>query len=231
MTRSFFITVFFMAGLSLASGVAVSQERAASAEPVIFYGNPPRPIAMPQTSDGIFRGFIWGVSPADVRKYETAQYYNAETGVLFFIELPSHKDYRRLIRYDFLDQKLWRAQYTLQDLNDADPNVILNLYEDFKRALVKQYGEPIQEGMIWKPSPYRDHPKFWGRALLSKDLQMRTIWEKDGTRVVLENYFIDPDFKLTYRVEQMSVADAPQSMVEIVPQAPVNKTSIPSANQ
>lgn len=229
MTRNFYWCILAVAVFSAVFGWAICRAHAED-EPgpeIVRYGTPARPVVMPEKTDGVFRGFIWGVSKDDVRTYETAAFYKEEPNALFFIERPSEEDFSRVIRYDFQDGKLWRVEYSFQELNDPDASVIMNIHEDFKNALKLQYGAPKSEDMLWGNTPYRNHPQLWPRAMLSKALRMKTLWETEGTRVTLENYFIDPDFKLSYIVEDIRVADVVDHTVDVVP-AP--RTSPPSGN-
>lgn len=188
-------------------------------EPKILYGTPPRPVAMPKPTEGVFRNFIWGVSPEDVKTFETAVLLRDDGDALVFVEQPSRKDFRRTIRYDFRNGKFWRGTYEFQDLDDPNADTILNIHEDFKRAMIGQYGKPSDEELIWtKLSPYKNHPKFWGRAVFSKALKFRTVWEQDATKVVLENYFLGPHYRLAYMVENAPLANAEAAKVDLLPQ-------------
>ncbi len=230
MIRKFYRCILVAAMFSAVCGCVI-RDAFAQDEPgqdVLQYGNPPRPVAMPEKMDGDFRAFIWGVSKADVRAYETAAFYREEPNALFFIERPSEEDYSRVIRYDFRNGKLWRAEYAFQELNDPDPGVVMDIHEDFKNALKEQYGAPKSEALLWGQTPYRNHPNLWPRAMLSKALRMKTLWERGETRVTLENYFIDPDFKLAYIAEDMRVAGMVEHTLDVVPSAPPAPSSSPS---
>lgn len=154
-----------------------------------------------------FRNFIWGATPDDVLKFETAKYYKTENGSLYFVDLPSKDDFRRVVRYDFQNDKLWRGSYEYQELKNPNPNRILERYEDFKVELQKQYGEPTDELFIWKSKLYRNYPQFWGRALLSKDLKLRTEWELPDNKVELNVLYVGPGYDLFYTAEQSSVVE------------------------
>lgn len=161
-------------------------------------------IALPARAQdsGDFRGFVWGVTPGDVQKYETAKFYKEQDGSLYFLERPSKKDFRRMIRYDFKDGKLWRGDYEYQEYSEPDSNAPLNRYEDMVRLLEKEYGKPGADDFLWKDKTYYGYPKFWGRALRSGDLVRRTTWLFGETRIVAELYFSKPYYALRYGAER-----------------------------
>jgi hypothetical protein len=55
------------------------------------------------------RHFLWGTTPEEVRKFETATFYNKDETSEFYVE--PLDGYNRTIRYDFRDGKLWRGYY------------------------------------------------------------------------------------------------------------------------
>jgi hypothetical protein len=184
------------------------------------YGSPPQPVAMPEMADGIFRNFVWGVSKQDVRKFENARFYKEEDNSLYFLEQPSKRDFRRIIRYDFRDGKLWRASYEFQELDTPNADTIMEIQEDVKRALAAQYGEPDEENFIWRDPYYRRYPQFWGRALLGQQLRLETLWEKGETKVVLKCRFEGPHYYLGYTAERQVPGQEQEFLKDIVPKAP-----------
>jgi hypothetical protein len=148
-----------------------------------------------------FRGFIWGVTPSDVRTFETAAFYKEEGGSLYFLERLSRNDFRRLIRYDFRDGGLWRASYEYQEYTHPNSHAALERYEDMVRELSKTYGEPAEDEFLWRDRLYRNHPNLWGRALLSGDLRRRTVWQTEETRVTAQIHMTNPYFFLGYTAE------------------------------
>lgn len=170
---------------------------AAKADPVVDIGQ------------GAFRYFVWGVSPEDVKKFETAGFYKEEGGSLYFLELPNPKDFRRLIRYDFEDGKLWRGSYDYQELKDPNPGRFLDMYEDVKRMISKAYGDPAKVDYIWKDPLYKNYPQFWGRALLSGDLKFYTEWDDRGTKAYLTLAYEKPVYKIIFTAEKAGEKPVP----------------------
>ncbi len=166
--------------------------------------------AMAQTAPRAdFRNFIWGASPQDVRQFESAVFYKEENGSLFFLEQPD--EFRRLIRYDFADGKLWRARYEFVEFNIPDSAAVLDKLADFQASLEKQYGKPTKEQMIWGNRLYRDYPQFWARSLLSGDLKFHTEWVFGSTRVILECFHGDLFFQLYYTAEKVDAGGKDKS--------------------
>lgn len=158
---------------------------------------------------GIFRHFIWGASPEDVKKFETASFYKEEGGSLYFVEQPGGgTDFRRLIRYDFRNGKLWRGNYEYQELSESTTDAVVDRYKLLKSMLASDYGAAPFEQTIWKDKFYRKYPKFWARAILSGDLKLRASWTLPDTRVALNLSAESPYYFLSYTAEQVS-ANAP----------------------
>jgi hypothetical protein len=175
-----------------------------------------------QQSGNDFRNFIWGATRADVKQYETAKFYKEEGDSVYFVELPGENDFRRVIRYDFKDDKLWRGEYEFQEYTEPNSLDVLNRYEDYVRELSKQYGEPTQDDFIWKDKTYVRYPHLWGRALLSGDLKRRTVWSTAKTVTEAEIFAQSPYYFLGYGAE--AVQQSPQTNILGGPVSPDKKT-------
>ena len=162
-----------------------------------------------RADDGVFRHFVWGVSEADVMKFETATFYKKEGDSLFFLEQPDR--FRRLITYDFKGGKLWRARFEYVELHDPDPQKIIDLYDGEERALEKKFGRPVSEDLLWTDRTYRNYPQFWGRALLSGNLKFRTRWQTQGTDIELQTYNGEDFYQIFYVMQKSQGKDLTQS--------------------
>lgn len=157
-------------------------------------------IATPAMADStIFRNFVWGASKDDVRQFESAKFYKEEGDSLFFVEQPD--DFRRLIRYDSKDGKLWGARYEYQELFFPNANKVLDRYADEEFLLEKLYGKPLEEKFIWKDRTYRNFPQFWARALFEENLRIETVWQVNDTRITLYCYYDGAIYQLYYTLE------------------------------
>lgn len=150
-----------------------------------------------------FRGFVWGVGKEDVKRYEKAVFYEEKEDVLSFLERPSKKDYRRLIRYNFEKNKLVRASYEFQELIPPSPEPAVDLYEAMKAAVIRVKGKPLKEEFIWGDRLYAYYPQFWGRALRAGDLRIKSTWGAGGVaRSELMLGFKTPYYTLVYTAWQ-----------------------------
>ncbi len=147
----------------------------------------------------VFRNFIWGVSKEDVRSFESARWYKDEGDSSFFVTKPDK--FRRTIRYDFRDGKLWRGYYGWNELHYADPMKIFEEGAKLQVGLEKIYGEPTKEEFEWVRTRYRNAAWRLGTALRSGDVRVRTVWELPGSRVVMEFYHDGVLYQLHYTVE------------------------------
>ena len=134
-----------------------------------------------------FRGMIWGVTKADVQKFEKAKPYKEEPSKLYFLEKPD--EFRRLITYDFTDGKLTGGKFEYVELNEPSPQAIMDMFGDKQIAFEKIYGETSSQEFIWKSKKYLYYPQFWPRALQSGDLRLRAVWQTTDTLVTLETYY------------------------------------------
>ncbi len=150
-----------------------------------------------------FRGFVWGVSRQDVKKYETAIFYKEEAEYIYFIEQPSKNDFRRLIRYEFLDNKLIAARYSYEELTTPNPDDIVDFYERFKKKISLSKGSAQDEKFIWRNRIYQRFPEMWNGAIRSGDLKIEAYWRfSKQTSARLSLSFKDSYYRLNYDVFQ-----------------------------
>lgn len=165
--------------------------------------------AMAQSAPAPFRGFIWGVSPEDVRHFEKAIFYKEDKGSLLFLDQPD--EFRRLIRYDFDGGKLWRARYDYVELTLPNSAAVMDRVADLERELTSQYGKPSKQELIWKNRLYANYPQFWARSFLSGDLKFRTEWDFGDTKIVLQSFHDDLYYQLFYTAEKTNAVKMDQS--------------------
>lgn len=154
----------------------------------------------------VFRDFIWGVGKEDVRAFESARWYKDEGDSSFFVEKPDK--FRRTIRYDFQDGKLWRTYYGWNELHYADPMLIFEEAAKLQVSLEEIYGEPDKEEIEWLDNRYRNQGRLLGSALRNGDIRVRTIWTLPDALVVMAFYHDGEHYQLHYTVEQPGKAEA-----------------------
>ena len=156
--------------------------------------------ALPEISkDYDFRNFIWGVSRADVKRYETAIPYKEEKNSLYFLERPSKRDFVRIIKYDFVQNSLVSAQYSFQDLTYPRPDTIVDLYEKFKGKISTSFEIKETENFIWREKTYQRYPDYWASAIRSEQLKIESSWDLGNkTKITLTLGFKDGYYQLDY---------------------------------
>ena len=148
------------------------------------------------------RGFVWGVTKEEVRRFEKATFYKEEGDSLFFLEQPDY--FRRMVRYDFREGKLFRMRYEYLEFFMPEANDVIGRYIDLKHSLEEKYKTPAKDEMVWKDKTYLRFPQYWPRAFMRRDLAFRSVWEFPDTRIVMETYHEDAPYKLYYEAEQVS---------------------------
>lgn len=137
--------------------------------------------------DADFRGFVWGVGKEDVRRFERAALYKEEGGSLYFVE-KAQGEMRRVIQYDFENEKLARIQTYYPEYHEASPDPVLDRIAAKTAEMSEVYGAPNRERLIWNDETYQYYPQFWGRALRRGDLRFESAWETATSVIRLESY-------------------------------------------
>ena len=152
-----------------------------------------------------FRMFVWNVTKKEVKKYETALFYKEDEDALYFIEYPSKKDFRRLIKYDFVDDKLVSARYDFEDFTNPNPDNIVDFYNAYKKNISTGLDVTGDENFIWRNKIYQRFPEFWNGAIRSGDLKIETRWVfKQSNLATLSLSHKSPYYRLTYAVSKDS---------------------------
>lgn len=166
--------------------------------------------AMPAVAaEKVFRGMMWGASKEDVKKFETGLFDREEGDRLYFYE--NSKKERVLVTYEFIDGKFWRGTREYRNLQNPSPQGILDMAADAQVTLEKALGRPSSEALLWNDNEYQYYPQFWGRALRSGDLRIRSVWETLQSRIMFETYYDGYAYQMTTRAEWRAVADAQQN--------------------
>jgi len=171
-------------------------------------------IAAPQAraAQEVFHHFVWGVSREDVLKFETAVFYQTLDGSLYFVEDGTDK---KVIRYDFQGNKLWRIREYYSELHKPNPQMVMNMLIDVSNRLKSRYGAPQKEELIWKDRTYRNYPQFYARAYGMGDLTFRTTWENDVSVITLESYYDGEFYQLGTTLQDKKTAPEAASGQEI----------------
>lgn len=147
------------------------------------------------------RHFVWGATPEDVRKFETATFYKKDATSEYYVE--QLDDFNRTIRYDFKDGELWRGYYGYNELDHPDSMMIMQRAADFQIVLEQIYGKPTTDELVWKNTRYRGNSNWLGAAMRSGDVKVRVTWMLPGTKVVMEAYDNGAAYELNYTAEKV----------------------------
>ena len=154
----------------------------------------------------VYRNFIWGVSKQDVLKFETATFYKEEGDSLYFLFKPDR--FRRMIRYDFKDNKLVGIRFEVVEYREAVSGNVINMFYDVEKELTNLYGAPVSEA-LWKNKRYEKHPDYWGRALYGGDLRLRNTWNPPGAKIEENAYYDGMLYQMFYTIEKTDGTAAP----------------------
>lgn len=157
-----------------------------------------------QAQDGtVYRGFIWGVSMDDVRRYEWAPFFEQVGDSLVFVQELDGR--RSLIQYDFNKDRLWRIKHEYVGLNYSTTDKVLDVVMEDKAMLTARFGQPVSENLAWKYPLYRNHPKFFTRAYASGHVKIEAEWQKGDTIARMYSMKGEEDFDLVYTLQSRSI--------------------------
>ncbi len=157
----------------------------------------------PVNLQGALRGFIWGLPPTVILENEKATFVGEEDGRLFYLDYIQNM--RSTIGYDFMDNKLWRARIFIEKKYYNTQERIRDLMK-IRKDLVKRFGDPVDEAMVWYNNKEKNWPESWGWAVLRGEMMMTIVFRDEETEVVvflgarekLNPNLDDPEFNVTY---------------------------------
>ncbi len=150
--------------------------------------------------DGVLRGFVWGLPPTVILENERGTFVGQEeigegNARLFYLDYI--KGMRSTIGYDFENNKLSRARIFIEK-QYTNPQERIEDLMTISKDLVKRFGDPVDETMVWHDNKERNWPEAWGWAILRGELMMRIVFRNTETEVVA---FLGAKQKLNPRIE------------------------------
>lgn len=138
---------------------------------------------MAQQAD--FREVAWGMSKALVMETETAG-LKADDGNIVIYDAGKVKNMPALATYYFTaDDQLYMAAYSYNP-QSFDGERLISRYNDIKKALSKQLGEPVNDVVQWVSAEERlDFNNNTELGLLAAKCSFETEWNDDGAVVLL----------------------------------------------
>jgi hypothetical protein len=129
-----------------------------------------------------FRKTTWGMSREQVKASEDT----APTG-----EKPEVFTFRGevegipvIIGYVFDGDNLTRAGYLMRSSYE-DPNSYISDYDKVKESLIKNYGTPAEDDVVWDEGEGVQDPALYGESVCAGKLRYSTMWS-DGVTVIRE---------------------------------------------
>jgi hypothetical protein len=90
-----------------------------------------------------------------------------------------------IIGYVFDGDKLTRAGYLMRGSYE-DPNSYISDYDKVKEYLIKYYGSPAEDNVVWDEGEEVQDPALYGESVCAGKLGYSTMWS-DGVTVIREN--------------------------------------------
>jgi len=149
--------------------------------------------------DFTFRKTKWGMSAADVKASEPLKIAKEEGNLLCYKTSVLGKDV--FIFYFFIDDQLTRARYGLAE-SHSNKNDFITDYEDFKKILLKKYGNPIKDESLWRNDLYKDDYSNWGTAISVGHLLYFSKWKTKATEI--NNMLMGENYDISCIVEYSS---------------------------
>ena len=149
--------------------------------------------------DYTFRKSKWGMSIEQVRSSEPLEVAQEDQNMLGY--KTTVLDKKVWVIYFFVDDKLVRARYFLAE-SHTNKNDFISDYNDFKEILIKKYGKPKQDEILWKNNLYKDDYSSWGTAISIGHLIYFSSWETQNTDI--NNMLVGENYDISCIVEYTS---------------------------
>ena len=127
-----------------------------------------------------FRNTRWGMTQEEVIAAETMDPIEKDKNSITYKTRVLEKDVA--LRYVFAQDKLIGASYMLDD-NYINSEQFIQTYAQFKKELIKKYGQPVKDITQWKNDAFKKDRSKWGMALSLGYLEYFTFWETPVTTV------------------------------------------------
>lgn len=138
-----------------------------------------------------FRKARWGMSQEEVIRSESGKPVGRTSEVLKYKSSLDNKDCS--IFYKFQNNRLMTGLYAFDIWHTNQNNYILD-YGRLKELLIKKYGTPLDDEVIWSNDLFKNDHQLYGMAVAMGHLAFVARWETPTTEVGLmltgENYEI-----------------------------------------
>lgn len=127
-----------------------------------------------------FRKTKWGMSQKEVLASETLKVISQTAEGITCQNKVLNKEV--LICYQFIQDKLYRTAYLLQEKYSDH---FIEVFKDFQDALISKYGKPSEDKLKWKNESAKENYASYKRAILTGNLTYYNIWETYNTEITL----------------------------------------------
>jgi len=127
-----------------------------------------------------FRKTNWGMGIEEIKKIEGAESIGEEKGCLYYQGEVCGFDC--CIVYSFVENRLTEANYVFKHTH-TNKNGYIDDYGRLKEILIKKYGEPVKDKIIWENDVFKDSKQDWGTAISVGYLWYGVYWETPITEI------------------------------------------------
>jgi hypothetical protein len=127
-----------------------------------------------------FRKVRWGMNQKQVMRSEEKKPFSQSKEIIGYRIIGS--EFNCYLGYIFTENKLVSAFYRFMQ-NHKNKNLYIKDYKRIKKALIKKYGEPLEEAVEWFNDIYIDTPQDWGKAVSLGHLTYVACWNNYTTEI------------------------------------------------
>ncbi len=127
-----------------------------------------------------FRNNEWGASLNEVIRSEGKEPVDKNEELLVYKDELNNLDCG--IIYNFINNELYSGSYIFINKH-SNKTLYISDYKELKSLLIKKYGIPIDDKIIWRDDLYKDDPSSWGMAISIGHLSYGSRWKIDNTEI------------------------------------------------
>ena len=127
-----------------------------------------------------FRKINWGMKKEEVKATERGKIVFETEDEVDFMVPDFDNDFK--CGYMFLEDKLYRSTYLFIG-KFTNKNDYIYEFEKWKEALIKKYGKPTLDKVVWKNDLYKNDKQEWGMAVSVGHLLYAGQWETPTTEI------------------------------------------------
>jgi hypothetical protein len=134
----------------------------------------------PEAAKFDFRKAVWGMNHEEVKATEDMPPTGERAELITYRDDFDGMD--AIVGYLFDGDKLIRAGYLIQNPYEDHGKYIAD-YDRVKEQLIKDYGSPAQDNMVWSPGHEETDPAKYGESVCAGKLRYVTMWFNARTQI------------------------------------------------